>query len=104
MMAIETIGGVYCPLSPRDPSHRLHELLQQTQSPLVLIHFRTRTKINENIISIDIDSILNEYNVEIDVDVDRLSTVAITTDSLAYTIFTSGSTGTPKAVSNKRIL
>ena len=23
-MAIEMVGGVYCPLSPRDPQHRLH--------------------------------------------------------------------------------
>ncbi|CAF4379848.1 unnamed protein product, partial [Rotaria sordida] len=32
VMAIEMAGGVYCPLSPRDPRHRLHALLQQTQS------------------------------------------------------------------------
>ena len=58
MMAIEMSGGVYCPLSPRDPQHRLHELVQQTRSPLVLTHFLTRTKFNENIISLDIDSVL----------------------------------------------
>ena len=97
-------GAVYCPLSPRDPQHRLHALVQQTQSHLVLSHFLTKTKFNESIVSIDIDSILTDYNMEICVDVDRLSKVAFTTDSLAYTIFTSGSTGTPKAVSNKPIL
>ena len=104
MMAVEMSGGVYCPLSPRDPKHRLHDLLQQTQSLVVLTHFLTKTIFNESIISLDIDSILTDSSVEIGVDVDRLSKVAITTDSLAYTIFTSGSTGTPKAVSNKPIL
>ena len=44
MMAIEMVGGVYCPLSPRDPQHRLHALLQQTQSRLVLVHHLTKTK------------------------------------------------------------
>ena len=71
MMAIEMSGGVYCPLSPRDPKHRLHELVQQTQSPVVLIHFLTRTKISENIISIDTGSLFTDYNVEIDVDLDH---------------------------------
>ena len=42
MMAIEMTGGVYCALSPRDPRYRLHELVQQTRSPLVLTHFLTK--------------------------------------------------------------
>ena len=57
-MAIEMVGGVYCPLSPRDPQHRLHTLIQQTQSRLVLVHCLTKTKFNDDIISLDIDSIL----------------------------------------------
>ena len=54
-----------------------------------------------NIISLDIDSVLIENDMKSDVDVDQLSNVAITPNNIAYTIFTSGSTGTPKAVSNK---
>src|SRR5579862_4579788 len=99
MMAIEMAGGVYCPLSPRDPQHRLHALLQQTQSCLVLIHYLTKTKFNDDIISLDIDSVLTNSDVESDVDVYQLSSVMVTPDNTAYTIFTSGSTGTPKAVS-----
>ena len=102
MMAIETIGGVYCPLSPRDPQHRLHALLQQTQSRLVLIHHLTKTKFNDDIISLDIDLILTGNDVDSDVDVDRLSNITVTTNDIAYIIFTSGSTGTPKAVSNDK--
>ncbi|CAF1356610.1 unnamed protein product, partial [Adineta steineri] len=41
IMSIEMAGGVYCPLSPRDPQHRLHSLVEQTQSRLVLVHHLT---------------------------------------------------------------
>ncbi|CAF4165837.1 unnamed protein product, partial [Rotaria sordida] len=56
MMAIEMAGGVYCPLSPRDPQHRLHGLVEQTHSRLVLVHHLTKNKFNDSIISLDIDS------------------------------------------------
>ena len=98
MMAIEMIGGVYCPLSHRDPQHRLYALLQQTQSHLVLIHHLTKTKFNDDIISFDIDLILSDYDVVSDIDADLLSNILVTPNSIAYIIFTSGSTGTPKAV------
>jgi non-ribosomal peptide synthetase component F len=101
-MAIEMVGGIYCPLSPRDPQHRLHLLLEQTQTRLVLVHRLTKTKFNDNIITLDIDSVLTNHTVESDIDVHRLSNVLVTLDSTAYIIFTSGSTGTPKAVSHKR--
>ena len=99
-MAIEMTGGVYCPLSPRDPKHRLHELVQQTQSPLILTHSLTKTKFNGNIASLEIDSVLVGNEMEIDIDIDQLSTVLVTRNNVAYIIFTSGSTGTPKAVSS----
>ena len=98
-MAIEMVGGVYCPLSPRDPQHRLHALVQQTQSHLVLVHWLTADRFNNENISLDIDLTLASNDVEIDVDADRLSSVIVTFDDIAYIIFTSGSTGIPKAVS-----
>ncbi|CAF4128504.1 unnamed protein product, partial [Adineta steineri] len=94
IMAIEMAGGVYCPLSPRDPQHRLHALTQQTQSRLVLIQYLTKLKYDHNIISIDIDSILNMN----DIDKKDLSSLIVEGEEIAYIIFTSGSTGTPKAV------
>ena len=42
MMAIEIVGGVYCPLSPRDPQHRLYALVEQTQCRFVLVHHPTK--------------------------------------------------------------
>jgi non-ribosomal peptide synthetase component F len=102
-MAIEMAGGVYCPLSPRDPQHRLHALVQQTQSRLIIVHCLTRTKFQNNVICFNIDSVLinNNNNFESDIEVHQLSSVLVTSDDVAYIIFTSGSTGTPKAVSHK---
>ncbi|CAF4280774.1 unnamed protein product, partial [Adineta steineri] len=98
IMGIVMVGGVYCPLSPRDPSHRLHALVQQTQSRLVLIHWLTKMKFNNNTLTIDIHSILINNDVMSDIYADRLSSITVTPNSIAYIIFTSGSTGIPKAV------
>jgi non-ribosomal peptide synthetase component F len=102
IMAIETAGGVYCPLSPRDPQQRLHALVKQTQSRLVLVHWLTKAKFQNNFVLVDIDLLLfkNNDKVQSDADIDRLSNVSVTLDHIAYIIFTSGSTGTPKAVSH----
>ncbi|CAF1492545.1 unnamed protein product, partial [Adineta steineri] len=94
IMAIEMAGGVYCPLSPRDPQHRLHALTQQTQSRLVLVHHLTKTKFGHDIISLGIDTILSIN----DIDNKDLSNAVMKGEEIAYIIFTSGSTGIPKAV------
>ncbi|CAF0911439.1 unnamed protein product [Adineta steineri] len=94
IMGIEMAGGVYCPLSPHDPQHRLHALTKQTQSRLVLVHDLTKTKFDDDIISLNIDSILNVN----DTDKKDLFSAIMKGDEVAYIIFTSGSTGTPKAV------
>ena len=100
MMAIEMVGGVYCPLSPRDPQHRLYALVQQTKSHLVLVHCLTKIKFHDSIDSLNVNTVLSENNIESDDDISLLSDVIITPENIAYIIFTSGSTGTPKAVSN----
>ncbi|CAF3936811.1 unnamed protein product [Adineta steineri] len=94
IMGIEMAGGVYCPLSPRDPQHRLYALTQQTESRVVLVHHLTKTKFDADIISLDIDSILNNNYI----DKKDLSSAIMIGEEIAYIIFTSGSTGTPKAV------
>ncbi|CAF0996698.1 unnamed protein product [Adineta steineri] len=96
MMGIEMAGGVYCPLSPRDPQHRLHALTQQTRSRLVLVHHLTKTKFNHDIALLGIDSILTNTETHSRIHVNRLSDVAVIPDNMAYIIFTSGSTGMPK--------
>ncbi|CAF4106072.1 unnamed protein product, partial [Adineta steineri] len=98
IMAIEMAGGVYCPLSPRDPQHRLHALIQQTGSRLVLVHHLTKTKFSSNFILFDISLVLFSSNVDRENDVSGLENISITPDHIAYIIFTSGSTGAPKAI------
>jgi fengycin family lipopeptide synthetase D len=98
-MSIEMAGGVYCPLSPRDPEQRLHALVEQTQSRLVLVHWMTQDKFKDDDITTDIDAAVNANKIINDDDLHRLSSVTMTSESIAYVIFTSGSTGTPKAVS-----
>ena len=91
-------GGVYCPLSSRDPQHRLLGLIQQTQSRLILVHHLTKTKFKDDIVALNVEELLIRYDTESDIDVERLSTIRVTPDHIAYIIFTSGSTGVPKAV------
>lgn len=98
-MAIEMSGAVYCPLSPQDPEHRLHALLKQTQTRLVLVHWLTKSKFCVNSVSLDIEATLLDRCMISDFDINSLSSVSVTSESIAYIIFTSGSTGTPKAVS-----
>ena len=99
-MGIEIIGGVYCPLSSRDPPHRLHSLLTQIQSSSILVHHLTKTKFQHHIILINIDSIVANDQMDNNDDVYQLTGMHKTPDDIAYIIFTSGSTGIPKAVSN----
>jgi non-ribosomal peptide synthetase component F len=99
MMGIEMAGCVYCPLSAEDPPHRLQTLVHQTQCRLVLIHWLTSNKLNHDTVTLDIDSVLNDNDIDCSVDVDRLESVIIIPDNIAYVVFTSGSTGTPKPVS-----
>ncbi|CAF4067907.1 unnamed protein product, partial [Adineta steineri] len=97
IMGIEMAGGVYCPLSPRDPERRLHALLQETQSRLVLVHDLTKTKFHQNIVLLDIDLVLTNIKVDGIVHIDKLSNILVAPDTIVYIVFTSGSTGTPKA-------
>ncbi|CAF0854016.1 unnamed protein product [Adineta steineri] len=98
IMAIEMAGGVYCPLSPRDPQHRLHALIQQTQSRLVLVHHLTKTKLSNNFMLFDISLVLSSSNTVRENDISGLGNISITPDHISYIIFTSGSTGVPKAI------
>ncbi len=94
-------GGVYCPLSSRDPQYRLYSLMQQTQSRLALVDYHTKSSFPKDIAVLEINTLLTNKHVERGIDVSRLEDVLITFENIAYIIFTSGSTGIPKPVSNQ---
>ncbi|CAF4903355.1 unnamed protein product, partial [Rotaria sp. Silwood1] len=96
IIAIEILGGVYCPLSPDDPQKRLQQLVFDVSGRLVLMHSMTPGKIDDVHISYIDELIVTNTQVD-DVDVECLSSTRLTSNDLAYILFTSGSTGTPKA-------
>lgn len=98
-MAIEIVGGVYCPLSPRDPEQRLHQLVKTTHAPMVLVHWLTKTKFVNGIRSLNVDEIMINCSIADNMNVNFLSDILMSADDIAYVIFTSGSTGVPKGVS-----
>jgi len=97
-MSIEMVGAVYCPLSPRDPEQRLYSLIKQTQSHLILVHWMTQDKFNNDHTIVDIETAVNDNSLDKRINIDKLSDVVVIGESIAYVIFTSGSTGVPKAV------
>ncbi|CAF1439322.1 unnamed protein product [Adineta ricciae] len=98
IMAIEMVDAVYCPLSPRDPIDRLHKLIEQTQSHIILVHWLTKNKINHKYRSVNVDLILANSDAHSYIVVAQLSNIIVRAEHIAYIIFTSGSTGIPKAV------
>ncbi|CAF1345971.1 unnamed protein product [Adineta steineri] len=103
IMAIEMSGGVYCPLSSRDPQYHVHALIQRTESRLVLVHWLTQSKFNNKAVSIDVHSPWINNGIISAANVDRLSIITVTSSNIAYIIFTSGSTGVPKAIKVQHI-
>ncbi|CAF1581586.1 unnamed protein product, partial [Adineta steineri] len=98
IMGIEMAGGVYCPLSPRDPQHRLHTLIQQTQSRLVLVHHSTTLKFSSEIVLCNVDFIWTVGHINSSIIIDHLPEIVVMAENIAYIVFTSGSTGTSKGV------
>ena len=92
------IGGAYCPLSPRDPEQRLQNLIEQTQSNLVLMNWGTQDKFVDTATAFNIDEATHGNEEINDNYFARLSNVTVTLENIVCVIFTSGSTGRPKAV------
>ncbi|CAF1093095.1 unnamed protein product [Adineta steineri] len=92
------VGSAYCPLSVRDPPQRLQVLVNQTQSRLVLVHASTPAIFSPDNLTLNIDCIIRLEERFSEINLNELSDVPVTTESVAFVIFTSGSTGIPKAV------
>ncbi|UJR06882.1 hypothetical protein I4U23_011171 [Adineta vaga] len=68
IMGILMAGGAYCPLSPRDPPHRLHSLVEQTQSRIVLTHWLTKNKLDDENIVVNIDLLVTNSDMQTNLD------------------------------------
>ena len=91
-------GGAYCSLSSQDPSQRLQILVKETQSHLVLVHSSTRNLFEIDIVTLNIDTIINNEANSTSINLNQTLDVPITSENILFVIFTSGSTGIPKAV------
>ncbi|CAF4155672.1 unnamed protein product, partial [Adineta steineri] len=98
ILSITMVGSAYCPLSVRDPPQRLKALINQTQSRLVLVHASTPTNFSPDNITLNIDCIIRLEERFSEINLNELSNVPVTPESVVFVIFTSGSTGIPKAV------
>ncbi|CAF4234099.1 unnamed protein product, partial [Adineta steineri] len=98
ILSIIMVGGAYCPLSSQDPSQRLQILVKETQSHLVLVHSSTRILFGIDIVTLNIDTIINNEANCTSIHLTQMSDVPITSENILFVIFTSGSTGIPKAV------
>jgi non-ribosomal peptide synthetase component F len=99
IMSIIMSGAIYAPLSLHDPFDRLHSLIRQVNAKLVLINQMSLSHFHQvNVPILDIYEIVNSNNPLNDAQMEQLSKVIVTPDSISHFVFTSGSTGTPKCV------
>jgi amino acid adenylation domain-containing protein len=99
MMAVFKAGGAYLPLDSNYPANRLYQVLEQSQTPLVLAASKFEPVLSQVLVSLPsgkrpqvllIEELLQQQRSE-----ENLP-VCCTPSHLAYVIYTSGSTGAPK--------
>ncbi|CAF1519945.1 unnamed protein product [Adineta steineri] len=98
ILSIIMASGAYCPLSSQDPSQRLQILVKETRSHLFLVHSSTRILFEIDIVTLNIDTIINNEANSTSIHLTQMSNVPITPENILFVVFTSGSTGIPKAV------
>ncbi|CAF4718817.1 unnamed protein product, partial [Rotaria sp. Silwood2] len=90
-------GGVYAPLSPREPFTRLLTCITESNARFVIVHHFTHDRIICSCRLIDINQIISRTQAHDDT-LWCIDDVHVTPDYISHIVFTSGSTGTPKAV------
>ena len=89
MLAILKAGGVYLPLDPAYPPHRLAFMLHDARAALVVTDAALAETLPRDLPQLHADQFYQGA---------RPRSVALQPGHLAYIIYTSGSTGTPKGV------
>ena len=89
-LAILKAGGVYAPLDPSYPDERLAFMLADTRAEVVLVHARTRERLQGLARVVDAGDPESEDAAPLG--------IRVAPECLAYVIYTSGSTGRPKGV------
>ena len=88
-------GAAYVPLNPKDPPHRIQEILEDAGIHCLL----SRTKFQESFGSSNIKPyMLEAISDGLNEQDTKAPDVNVSPQSLAYVIFTSGTTGKPKGV------
>lgn len=96
VLAIFKAGGVYLPIEPHFPSHRIATMLVRSECRLVLTEPGSTTMLDQALSSLlDVQVLLVDEAYK-EGHADENLGVSVTLDQLAYIYFTSGSTGEPK--------
>ncbi|MDB4901294.1 MAG: amino acid adenylation enzyme/thioester reductase family protein [Mucilaginibacter sp.] len=94
ILGILKAGGVYVPIDPEYPQHRISYMLEDTGAAIVLTSKAGKDKLSTSAAIIELDTDWQQIEKE----KDSNPQIGITPDQLAYVIYTSGSTGKPKGV------
>jgi amino acid adenylation domain-containing protein len=100
LLAILKAGGAYVPLDPGYPKERLHFILDDSSSALLLTqgHLqRLFIRGNVPVVDMGIKDVASAWRSQPETNPDGAG-VGLTPEHLAYVIYTSGSTGQPKGV------
>lgn len=92
-------GAAYTPIDPDLPAERIHFLIDDTLSPIVLTHPYLMDSLNSNttLFPLTVQALQEKPSLP------RYARPAIHPLDMAYMIYTSGSTGKPKGVINNHI-
>jgi non-ribosomal peptide synthetase component F len=99
IISIMMSGAIYAPLNPHDPINRIQSLIHQIDGKLILVNQMSHSNVTSiNLPIVNISQVLDYYTSFTNIQIEQLSHVAVTPDSISHIVFTSGSTGIPKAV------
>jgi len=99
MLAIYALGAVYIPIDASLPDERIHFILNDSVSSLVIVDDLTASRIeNVRVQSLELQSILSSQPTEVHYP------AYIAPESTSYIIYTSGSTGNPKGVAQTYLM